>query len=168
MLRIDLSRLNENVADRCEQVFQQKMNESDGKRCIIASSMVDGIDLTKPSINAQIILNVFANISCPFSCFRFAVSLYPFAYPTWPISSRELSRAYMFEAIEVVLNLEYDKKAGMIFKEFKTTREFISIMQIANEMLESMPISSFICSEVAELIEQYRIVEYCEDRGYKQ
>ena len=106
MLSIDLSRLNENVAERCEQMFQEKMHESDGKRCIISSSMFEEIDLTKSTVEAQIIINIFANISCPISCFRFAASLYPYQWPTWHIVSYELSQAYMFDAIETTINLK--------------------------------------------------------------
>jgi len=168
MLRIDLSRLNDSISDQCEKIFQQKMEATDGKICILASSVLGEIDLATQSVEAQIVLNIFANISCPISCFRFAASLYPYSYPTWPVTSRELSQAYMLEAIEVALNLGYDKKAMMILNEFQNTREFISVMQIANEMYERMPVSSLICSEVAEFIEQYKVVKYYKESWYKQ
>jgi hypothetical protein len=168
MLHIDLSRLNEAFAERCEQIFQRKMDESGGKRCIITSTMFDGIDLTSKSVDAQIVLNLFANMSCPLSCFRFAASLYPYQYPAWPVVSSELSHAYMFEAIEVALNLGYDKKAVMILNEFQSTQEFLSIMQIANEMLQRVSFASAVCSEVVEFIEQYKAVKHCNDRGYWQ
>lgn len=168
MLRIDLSRLNEDVAERCEQVFQQKMDESDGKRFIVSSSIVDGIDLMRPSVDAQTVINIFANNSCPISCFRFAASLYPYQYPAWPVVSYELSNAYMFEAIEIALNLGYDKKAVMILNEFQCAQEFLSIMQIANEMLRKVFFSSAVCSEVVEFIEQWKVVKHSKDRGYCQ
>ncbi|MDO6444183.1 hypothetical protein Q4493_00195 [Colwellia sp. 1_MG-2023] len=168
MLSIDLSRLNENIAEECEKLFQEKMQESDGKRCIISSSMFNEIELIKPTVDAQVIINIFANISCPISCFRFAASLYPHRWPTWPIVSYEMSQAYMFEAVEIAINLRYDKKARLILGEFQKTREFVLIMQIANEMLGRLCVPSLVCSEIVEFIEQYKIVNYYNETGHQQ
>lgn len=151
---LDLSGLNEQLNNDCESTFQEKMEASDGTRCMLDASQFSGIMLTKPSLQAQQILCFFANLSCPISMMRFASSLFPYHSEAWPIASYELSQLYMLEAIESAINLHYDKIAREMVADFQSTREFKEIMLIAHEIVERVAVPEHICPEVCEFISE--------------
>ncbi|RHW77809.1 hypothetical protein [Colwellia sp. RSH04] len=152
MIYLDLSSLNEQLHNECESTFQEKMEASDGTRCMLDASQFSGIMLTKPSLQSQQILCFFANLSCPISMMRFASSLFPYHSKKWPISSFELSQIYMLEAIEVAINLHFDKIAREMVADFQSSREFKEIMLIAHEIVDRIAVPEHICPEVYEFI----------------
>lgn len=152
---IDLSRLSPEIDEFCEAVFQKKMRDSDGKLCIIDATEINGIGLLSLTLEAQIMLNCLARTSCPISNLRFGASLYPFRFPSAPILSYELSQIYIFDAIETIVNLHYDSIAMQAIDSFQSSSEFHAIIQIANELVERLAISSLVCPEVYDYIKQH-------------
>ncbi|GAA0811345.1 hypothetical protein GCM10009111_03730 [Colwellia asteriadis] len=155
MIYLDLSRLDEQLNNDCESTFQEKMEASDGTRCMLNASQFSGIMLTKASLQAQQILCFFANLSCPISMMRFASSLFPYHSEAWPIASYELSQLYMLEAIEAAINIHYDKIARKMIEDFQSTREFKSIILIASEIIERIAAPQHICPEVDAYIREH-------------
>lgn len=161
MHHLDLRAIFPKIDEDCEKRFQEEMEESGGKRCIISSPIFNGIDLRINTLEAQVVLNCLTHTSCPISTLRFAASLYPYRFPCCQILSYELSQIYMLEAIETIINLRYDKVALESIEKFQLSKEFKAIMQIADEMLERLVVSSVVCSEVHNYIKQHAQQKVC-------
>lgn len=152
MIYLDLSGLDEKLADDCELFFQEKMEQSDGNRCLLTMAQFKEIKLTQPSLQSQQVLNFFANSSCPFSMMRFAASLFPYSSKKWPIKSYELSQLYMLKAIEAVINIRYDKIVREEIEDYQSGKEFKGIMLIAHEIIDRVAVQEHICPEVCDFI----------------
>ena len=155
MIYVDLLGIDTQLSLACEEEFQRQMDESDGVFCMLSSSRFYGVNLLKPDTRSQVILNFFANCSCPISMIRFAASMHPYNYPRWPVVSYELSQAYMMTGIEVIMNMQWDKRALSVIEPFQLTQEFASIINIANEIIKTIAVPTNICPEIYTYVQQH-------------
>jgi len=155
MIYVDLLGIDIQLSEVCEEEFQRQMDKYDGELCMLSSGTFCDVNLIKPDLKAQVILNFFANCSCPISMLRFAASMHPYNYPRWPLVSYELSQAYMMTGLEVIMNMRLDKRALSVIEPFQLTHEFASIINIANEIINTIAVPTNICPEIYTYVQKH-------------
>lgn len=147
----------------CEQEFQRQMQLTDGELFVWYASEFQTINLSVPGTASQAILQYFSCCGCPISGIRLAISLYPSIGNSWPIRSADLSLRYLFDSLEILLNIRAEPRVKEIIYEFEKTDVFIQARHLAQVFIHDSRSQQNFCPEIVAYINEHR-----ESKAFRQ
>ena len=156
--------LQEELQTNCEREFQRQMHLTDGELFIWCSSNFGNVNLSIPCSSSQAILQFFSSCGCPICGVRLAISLYPYSEGLWPIRSAELAFRYLFDSLEILLNIRSDERVKGIVHEFERSEIFIQSKYLAQIFISKCGAPHNICPEVIAYISNSYESSVCKTR----